>query len=228
VTPSPASPPDDELAGLVAPVAGAAVVVGAAGSAAPPLRRPPSGAYPTTTSSGRRPSVSSTRPKGHASDHDGPSWESAKRYEAYPTIKTRTGLPGIPRVALIAAAVLIGAVGLFFLPDLLHLGGSGGGSGAGTSAQPTGSAVVTAEPTETPIAEATPETYTIKKGDTLLKIAKKHGITLEQLLAANKATIKNADKIKVGQAIIIPLPVQDVVTDPNAASPSADGASPAP
>ena len=212
----------------MAPVAGAAVVVGAAGSAAPPLRRPPSGAYPTTTSSGRRPSVSSTRPKGPASDHDGPSWESAKRYEAYPTIKTRTGLPGIPRVALIAAAVLIGAVGLFFLPDLLHLGGSGGGSGAGTSAQPTGSAVVTAEPTETPIAEATPETYTIKKGDTLLKIAKKHGITLEQLLAANKATIKNADKIKVGQAIIIPLPVQDVVTDPNAASPSADGASPAP
>ena len=99
VTSSPAAPASDELAGLVAP-AGAAAAGAASTGAAPPLTRPPSGAYPTTTASGRRPSVSSTRPRDRTADHDGPSWESAKRYEAYPTIKTRAGLPGIPRIVI--------------------------------------------------------------------------------------------------------------------------------
>ena len=46
----------------------------------------------------------------------------------------------------------------------------------------------------------------IKKGDTLNKIAKKFGLTLDALLAANKKTIKNPNKITVGQEIIIPVP----------------------
>ncbi len=224
VAPAPVAGPDDDLAGLVAP----AVVVGAAAAAPTPIKRPPSGAYPTTTTSGRRPSVSSTRPRDRSHDHDGPAWESAKRYEAYPTIKTRTGLPGIPRIALIAAAVLIAAVALFFLPDLLHIGGGDDGGGAGASASPSSTASVTAEPSDTPIPAPTQQTYIIKKGDTLLKIAKKNGITIEQLLAANKATIKNADKIRVGQEIVIPAKVQDEITDPGASSPSAESASPAP
>ena len=56
----------------------------------------------------------------------------------------------------------------------------------------------------TPVPEPTAQTYIIKKDDTLLKIAKKFDLTLEELLAANKETIKDPNKITVGQEIIIP------------------------
>ena len=36
------------------------------------------------------------------------------------------------------------------------------------------------------------------------KIAKKLGVTLDDLLAANKATIPNPDKIKIGDQVIVP------------------------
>lgn len=45
--------------------------------------------------------------------------------------------------------------------------------------------------------------YKIKSGDTLSQIAKKEGITLRALLAANPS-IKNANKIQAGQSITIP------------------------
>ena len=48
----------------------------------------------------------------------------------------------------------------------------------------------------------------IKQKDTLSKVAKRFGVTLEDLLAANP-DIKNPDKISIGQQIIIPLPVED-------------------
>lgn len=209
---SPSTPPSDELAGLV----GAAGAGGPRGGPAP-ISRPASGAYPTTTASGRRPTVSSTRTRVQQQQHDGPSWESAKRYEAYPTIKTRAGLPGIPRIAIWAGALGVAALALFFLPALLGVGGGGTGASPSPSRTPV---VATASPDPTPIPEPTAQTYTIKSGDTLLKIAKKFGLTLDQLLAANKDTIKNADKIKVGQEIIIPVPPPGEVTDPSAATPS--------
>ncbi len=213
---SPSAPPSDELAGLVGAAGiGAAGAGLGGGEAPPPLTRPPSGAYPTTTASGRRPTVSSTRSR--AQQHDGPSWESAKRYEAYPAIKTRAGLPGIPRIAIWAGALGVAALALFFLPALL---GFGGGS---TGASPTPSmtaAVATASPSPTPIPEPTAQTYTIKAGDNLSKIAKKFNLTVDELLAANKDTIKNPDKIKVGQEIVIPVPTPDEVTDPSAVEPT--------
>jgi morphogenetic protein associated with SpoVID len=58
-------------------------------------------------------------------------------------------------------------------------------------------------PTEPPA--ATPLLYTIKKNETLLKIATAHGVTLEELMAANPQ-IKNPDKIAEGQQITIPTP----------------------
>ena len=45
----------------------------------------------------------------------------------------------------------------------------------------------------------------IKEKDTLSKVAKRFGITLDELLAANP-DIKNPDKISIGQQIIIPHP----------------------
>ena len=100
----------DDLADLVAPPTRPQ-----APSAQPPITRPPSGHFPTTSAAGRRPSVSSTREQP-AVDHDGPSWERARRYEAYPTIKTRASLPGIPRIALWGGALVLAAMALFFLP----------------------------------------------------------------------------------------------------------------
>ena len=45
--------------------------------------------------------------------------------------------------------------------------------------------------------------YKIKSGDTLSQIAKSKGITLKSLMAANPS-IKNANRIRVGQSIKIP------------------------
>jgi LysM repeat protein len=64
--------------------------------------------------------------------------------------------------------------------------------------------------------------YVIKKGDTLSKVASAHGITLEQLLAANK-DIKNPNRITEGQEITIPAPEPDVPEDfGGSAEPSAE------
>ncbi len=180
---------DDELAGLVQRRA-----------SAPPPERPAPDAYPAPSLTGRKPPVSSTRPSGD--QVPGPSWERLQRYEAYPTIKTRTGLPGVPRVAVLAGALLIAALALFMLPALLGVGGGGPSSSASPSGSP---AIATPSPTITPEPEPTPQVYVIKEKDTLSKVATKFGIGLDELLAANPA-IKNPDKISVGQSIIIPLP----------------------
>jgi LysM domain-containing protein len=130
----------------------------------------------------------------------GPDWERPKRYEAYPTIRTRMGLPSIPRLAGMAAAVALAAVALFFLPALLGLGANDG-PGASPSRSPSPSQSIAPTPTPAP----TPVVYIIKKGDTLSKIAVAHGLTTDQLMAANP-TIKDPNKIIIGQQIIIPPP----------------------
>ena len=58
--------------------------------------------------------------------------------------------------------------------------------------------------TEIPIPSPTPSTYTIKRGDTLLEIARRSGISLAELLAANPGISPEA--LSVGQVIQIPAP----------------------
>jgi LysM repeat protein len=211
---TPAAPASDDLADLVAPSRSPR-----ASDALPPISRPPTGHFPTTSAAGRRPSVSATRERTQLPDHDGPSWERAKRYEAYPTIKTRVGLPGIPRLGLWAGALVIAALALFFVPGLFS--GDGSGAGPGASATPgASSAAPSASPTITPVPSPTAQTYTIKKGDTLSKIAKRFGVTVDQIIDANKDTIKDPNKIKVGDEIIIPVPLPDEIVDPSAETPS--------
>ena len=48
------------------------------------------------------------------------------------------------------------------------------------------------------------ETYKVKLGDNLTKIAKAYSLTLQQLLDANPKYKKNPDLIKVGQSVNIP------------------------
>jgi LysM repeat protein len=221
-TETPSSPADPDLAGLV----GKAARQAEASESHVEVRPPP-------TKAGRRPTVSSTRDRNRereraaaaaaGGDHDGPSWEKARRYEAYPSIKTRAGLSGIsgvPTIAILAGGVVLAAVILFFLPGVLGVGRDGG-SGAAPSASPLSSTVESASPSPTPIPQPTPTVYTIKTGDTLSKIARKFNVSLDALLAANKDTIKNPNRIRVGDEIIIPLPDTQEVPAEASASPSA-------
>ena len=223
----PSTAPDPELAGLVA---GAAASSREGRSAADlDEQGRPAAAYPSSTRSGRRPSVSSTRAgagreptperppqRSHVQEHDGPSWERARRYEAYPQIKTRVGLgsmPGVPRFVVLGGALAVAALALFFLPAFFGVGGDDP-----TSPTP-GPSLASPTPilTPTPVPVPTPQTYTIQTGDTLSKIAREFGVTLDALLEANKATITNPDRIKVGDEIIIPVPVPE---DVESASPA--------
>jgi LysM domain len=141
----------------------------------------------------------------------GPAWERPRRYEAYPTLRSRMsvpvpGLPGLSRVMLALAALAVGIVALFFLPGMLNLGGSGGSSGA--TSTPSATASSTPEPSPTATPEPTPIIHVVAQGQTLSKIAKQYGLTLDQLLAANPQ-IKNPNKIKIGDQLTIPTPPPD-------------------
>jgi LysM repeat protein len=170
-----------------------------------------------------RPAAASRRPRAYdqhlGGPSSGPDWERPRRYEAYPTIKTRIGMPAIPRLGVMAGVLAVAALAFFFLPGIL---GMGAGDPIRTSPSTSASPSASVAPTATP--EPTPIVYTIKKGDTLLKIATANGITLEELLAANP-TIKNANRISEGQEIIIPPPAPEVPEDfGSSAAPSEEAA----
>jgi nucleoid-associated protein YgaU len=213
--PAPGRDPDDELERALAEdranreraaaLAGAAAATAASRRAA--ARRMPKGSEP--------PAVSTSRAHQATRMSAGPAWERPRRFEAYPTLKTRIGLPAMPRIAVAGLALLAAAVIAFSLPFLVKLAGGQGGSVAPT---PTPSALASASiaPSDTPV--PTSKIYVIKSGDTLLKIAKRNGLTIDQLLAANKQ-IKDPNKIAVGDQIVIPLAAPSEVI--NGASPGA-------
>jgi LysM repeat protein len=167
----------------------------------------------------RRPTVSSTRNHQRERERErdaivGPSWERARRYEAYPTIRSRAGLPALPRLAVLAGALVIAAVALFFLPALLGVGG--GDDGGGPTAAPSSSQAapsVSVAPTTPP--EPTPQVYLVKAGDTLSGIATSFDLTLEELLAANPQ-ITDPDKVGIGDEITIPAAPPSEFIDPSA------------
>lgn len=129
-------------------------------------------------------------------------------------------MSGLPRVAVLAGALAIAALALFFLPALL---GVFGGGDAQPSPSPTPSPSVTVgSPTIQPSTGPAPavSTYVIKTGDTLSKVAADFGLTLEQLMEANAATITDPDLIAVGDEILIPIPPPDEVPGTVSGSPS--------
>lgn len=139
--------------------------------------------------------------------HGAPSWEQPKRYEAYPTIKTRAAIPGLPRLGVMAAALGIAALALFFLPSILDLfGGIGGGPGGGNASPAPSTALESVAPSPTVPPAPTPKVYIVKSGDTMSKIAKRFDLSIDDLIAANKDTIKDPDKISIGDTVIIPVP----------------------
>ncbi len=196
--------PDVELAGLVT---------------RRPVERPAHDYAPPSRA--HRPTVSSTRSsrdRDRERERDaivGPSWERARRFEAYPTIRSRTGLSAPPRLAVLAGALVIAAVALFFLPALLGVGGGGDDARPTPSPSPSAAAPsVSIEPTAPPA--PTGEVYVIKAGDTLSKVATSFDLTLEELLAANPQ-ITDPDTIAIGDELTIPARTPDEFTDPSAA-----------
>ena len=134
----------------------------------------------------------------------GPAWEQPRRYEAYPTLRTRMGLPSIPRVALYAVALGVAAIALFSLPTILGLGQSdnnGGGAVSSPSTAPAASSAASAGPSGKPA--ATQQVYVVRSGDNLGKIAKRFNTTIDAILKANPQ-IKDPNKIKVGDKVTIP------------------------
>ena len=81
---------------------------------------------------------------------------------------------------------------------------------------------MTPAPAITAVPAPTPQVYVVAKGDTMSKIAKKFGVTVAQLQAANPK-VKDPNKIKVGD----PLNIPSAVSDAGGASPS-PAASPSP
>jgi LysM repeat protein len=75
------------------------------------------------------------------------------------------------------------------------------------------------------------ETYVVKSGDTLTKIAKKHGVSLKALRAANNMS---TDHIKVGDKLTIPVkaeataPAPETTTAAPVVPPAAPTSTPAP
>ena len=168
-------------------------------------------------SPGRRANQASRRPVPAAREAGRPAWERSRRNEAYPTLKTRIGMPAIPRVALALGALLIAAIVMISLPFLLNLGGSPSVSTPSTSVAPADSGAPSSEPSASIPLVASPQTYTVVSGDTITKIARQFSLTTAQLLAANPQ-IKNANSIKPGDKITIPSSApSDVITG---ASPS--------
>jgi LysM repeat protein len=172
-----------------------------------------------TASTGRRASQVSRRPPSSA-EPGRPAWERSRRNEAYPTLKTRMGMPAIPRVVLALGALVIAAVVIFSLPFLFNLGGAPGPTTPPTSAGPSDSGLQSAGPSVSagPVV-ATPQTYTVAAGDTMSKIAKKFGLTVAALEAANPQ-IKNPNNIKIGDKINIPSAAPSDVISGASPSPS--------
>ncbi len=148
------------------------------------------------------------RQEEEAAELFGPAWERPHRYEAYPSLRTRIGLPGLPgmpgfsRLGLaVVSLILAGAVLFFVGPMLLGIGGNGPGLGGAT---PSPSPVITPEPSPTATPLPTPQVYVVAKNDTMSRIAKQFGVTIDEIMAANPQ-IKDPDKITIGDEITIPV-----------------------
>ena len=149
-----------------------------------------------------------------------PSWETPLRREAYPDLRTRVGLPQIPRLWLGAIALVVAGVILFLAPTLVP--GFFGGQPAATPV-PTPAATPTVSVAPTPPPLPTPFVYTVVQGDTLSGIAARNGLTLAQLLKANPQ-IKNENQLAIGDKLTIPVKSSSGGAVPGTGGAAASGA----
>ena len=125
----------------------------------------------------------------------------------------------VPRIAVLAGALAIAALALFLLPAFLGVGGGGGSASPTPNASGPGAiSSVAASPTTPPA--PTQQVYVVKEGDTMSKIARAHGVTIDELCNANKAAIKDCDKLGIGDELVIPAGATQEFTDTPAPSAS--------
>ena len=153
-----------------------------------------------------------------------PSWEIDGRFGAQPDREPDDDRYGGWLTAIAIVAILaLGVAGVIFLPGLLAGGPNRTPSPTATiqpSGVPTASAPlvtpsdalpsvtatpIASGPTAEPTVEVTPRLYRIRVGDSLARIARREGVTVEDILAANP-DITNPNHIQVGQLIVIPQP----------------------
>lgn len=165
---------------------------------------------------GRRSAQVHQRSGQRATDAETPSWERPRRMEAYPTLRTRMGMPQVPPAALAAVALVVAALLLFFVvPGLLFPKSSN--TADHTTPPPSASASAATTTPKPSIAAPTPQIYTVQSGDTFSGIAAKFGLTQAQLQAANPQ-IKDPNKLQIGDKITIPATSPTAI--PNATAPS--------
>jgi LysM repeat protein len=165
----------------------------------------------------RRPKVGDTR-RAQGWDDAGPSWERQRQNEAYPPLKRRRGM-SVSRLGWMAIALVAVAIGLFFLPQLLGLGTAPGQTGDRTPS-PQGSSAPSGPAEPTPVPIPTPQIYIVKAGDNMSKIAALFGVTLDELIAANRELHPDPDTLQIGDEVIIPVPGSGGTASPEP-SPSA-------
>jgi LysM repeat protein len=115
-------------------------------------------------------------------------------------------MPSIPPIWMMAAAIIVAALALFFLPALLGFGDNDRTGGPAASASPGVSAAPSASAEPTPTPGPTPQLYIVQSGDTMSSIASRFNVTLDALIAANRDTVPNPDRLDVGDELIIPVP----------------------
>jgi hypothetical protein len=136
-------------------------------------------------------------------DPDAPEWEHGRPMEVYPTLRARR-LPelSVPPLLVGVIAVALAAAVLFALPGLLGFGGPSSVASPTPTARPTSLATLA----PTPVPQPTQQIYIVQSGDTMSKIAKRFGVPLGDLIAANADNIPNPDVLKIGDEVIIPVP----------------------
>lgn len=112
-----------------------------------------------------------------------------------------------------AAFILLLGVLLFALPSILK---GVGGFLSGIGSEPTPVPSATLEPVASPTPTPTPEPviYTVKSGDSLSRISQKFQVSIDVILSANPE-VTNPNSLKVGQRLIIPSVLPDVVVSPS-------------
>ena len=137
-------------------------------------------------------------------DPRAPEWETGRPLEVFPTIRARR-LPelSVPPILVSVIALALAAAVLFALPGLLGFGDPGGAVVTPTQAGSSTAPEVSLAPT--PVPDPTQQTYVVKAGDTMSRIASRFDIPLEELIAANAANIPDPNALQIGDTVIIPV-----------------------